>query len=98
MSEYVEDANRVQIRLMNLLEIDRKWIVALKHMAKHQDVVKRWFNKRATIKSFRISNLILLWDKLKEKSGNHTKFQCLWIGPYQIVEILRENNFGVSSL
>ena len=60
MSGYVEDADRVQIRLMNLLEMDEKWIAALEHMAKHQAIVKRCFNKRAMINSFRISNLVLL--------------------------------------
>ena len=67
-------------------------------MAKHQAVIKRWFNKRAMIKSFSISNLVLLWDKAKQKLGSHTKFQCLWTGPYQIAEILGENTFRLSSL
>lgn len=35
---------------------------------------------------------------MKEKSGSHNKFQCLWIGPYQIMEILGENTFRLSSL
>ena len=60
MSGYVEDAKKVQIRLTNLLEMDEKQITALDQMAKHQTVVKRWFDKRATIKSLRISNLVLL--------------------------------------
>ena len=50
MSGCIEDANKVQIRLMNLLEMDEKWIATLDHMAKHQAIMKRWFNKRATIK------------------------------------------------
>ena len=67
---------------MNLLEMDEKWIATLEHMAKHQVVVKRKFNKRAMIKSFMIFDLVLLWDKVKEKLGSHTKYQHLWIGPY----------------
>ena len=60
MSGYVEDADKVQIRLMNLLEVDEKKIATLEHMVKHQVVVKRWFDKRATIKSFKIFDLVLL--------------------------------------
>ena len=60
MSGYAEDADKVQIRLMNILEMDKKRKAALEHMVKHQAVVKRWFDKRAMIKSFRISNLVLL--------------------------------------
>ena len=98
MSAYAEDADRVQIQLMNLLEMDEKRTAALEHMAKHQAIVKRWFNKRAKIKSFKISDFVLLWDKAKEKLGSHTKFQCLWTGPYQIMEILGENTFRLNSL
>ena len=74
MSGYAEDVDKVQIRLMNLLEMDEKWIATLEHMAKHQAVVKRWFDKRATIKSFRIFDLVLLWAKVKEKLGSNNKF------------------------
>ena len=73
MSAYAKDAKKVQIRLMNILEMDEKCTITLEHMAKHQAIVKRWFDKRATIKSFRIFDLVLLWDKVKEKSSTHTK-------------------------
>ena len=98
MSGYAEDTDKVQIKLMNLLEMDEKHTVALQHMAKHQVVIKRWFDKRAPIKSFKILDLVLLWDKAKEKLGSHTKFQCLWTGPYQIAKILGENTFRLNSL
>lgn len=67
-------------------------------MEKHQAIIKWWFEKWATIKSFRISNLFLLRDKAKEKLGSHTKLQCFWIGFYQVVEILGENTFMLSFL
>ena len=82
MSGYAKDTDRVQIKLMNLLEMDEKCTAALEYMAKHQAIMKRWFNKRAMIKSFRIFDLVLLWDKAKEKLGSHTNFQLLWISPY----------------
>ena len=83
---------------MNLLELDEKCVVALEHTAQHHVIVKWWFEKRATIKAFRISDLVLMWDKVREKLGSHTKIQCLWIGPYQIVEILVENTFRLGTL
>ena len=60
MNRYVGDANKVKIKLIDLLKMDEKIIVALEHMAKHQAVVKRWFDKRSTIKSFKIFDLVLL--------------------------------------
>lgn len=83
---------------MNLLELDEKKTSSLENMKKYQAVIKFWFNKWATIKSFRILDLILFRNKEKEKLGSHTKFQHLWIGPYPIAKILGENNFRLSSL
>ena len=77
MSGYTKDVDKVQIRLINLLEMGEKWIATLKHMVKHQAIVKRWFDNRTMIKSFNIFYLVLLWDKTKEKSSSNTKFQCL---------------------
>lgn len=72
--------------------------MALQQFFKHQAVVKWWFEKRAKIKAFRISDLVLLWDKAGEKKGNHQKFDKLWLGPYQIAEILGGNAFILNTL
>ena len=74
LSGYAEDDDKVRIKLMNLLEMDEKWTVVLEHMAKHQAIMKRWFDKKAMIKSFNFFDLVLLWDKAKEKLGSDTKF------------------------
>jgi len=60
--------------------------------------VKRWFDKRAKIKAFQIANLILLWDKAHEKKGQHSKFDPLWTGPYQIANILGDITFEIKYL
>lgn len=83
---------------MNLLELDEKCIIALECTPQHQVVVKCWFDKRATCKAFKIFDLILMWDKAKEKPDSHTKFQRLWIGPYKIAKILGENTFRLGTL
>ena len=71
MSGYIEDANRVQTRLMNLLEMDEKWTTSLGHMAKHQVFVNRWFDKRATLKYFRISNSFYFGTSQKKFKKPH---------------------------
>lgn len=76
---------------MNLLELDKKRTMTLEHESKHQVVIKCWFDKRATIKAIRISDLLLIWDQVKENLRSHTKFQCLWIDHYQIMEILGDD-------
>jgi len=34
--------------------------------------------------NFQVGDLVLKWDALKEKKGNHGKFDALWIGPFVI--------------
>ncbi len=36
---------------------------------------------------------VLLWDKRKEPKGDHSKFESLWKGPFEISEELGSNAF-----
>ena len=50
-------------------------------------IVKIWFDHHlAGDKDFEIRELVLKWDKLNEPKGKHTKFQHLWLGPFEVVE------------
>jgi hypothetical protein len=98
MQEFYSKDDRIEVRLANLLNIEEQRDASLYQFSKHQVVVKRWFDKRAGIKDFRIYDLVLLWDKARERKGDHHKFERLWLGPYQIAEILDENIFRLSSL
>lgn len=71
---------------------------ALDKFAKYQGTVKRLFDRRAIVKAFKISDLVLYWDKAHEQKGDHDKFDCLWKGPYQIAKILGENAFKLKTL
>lgn len=73
----LEIEDQVEVHLLNLLKLDEQRMNTLQHYAKHQVVVKRWFDKRAKVKAFQISDLVLLWDKVKEKKGDHHKFERL---------------------
>ena len=47
--------------------------------------MKRWFDKHKTgTKEFEVGDLVLKWDHLHHEKGKHTKFQQLWVGPFQI--------------
>ena len=55
--------------------------------AHHQQIVKASFDTTSTSsKAFEIGDLVLKWDKAHEEKGKHTKFQILWLGPFQIIE------------
>lgn len=82
LQEHLDGEDAVQTRLSQLLHLEEKRDQALDNFAKHQGVVKRWFDKQAKVKCFRIFDLVLYWDKAHEKRGDHDKFDKLWMGPY----------------
>ena len=65
----------------------------------HQDIFKRWFDKRKSEKgNFEIGDLVLKWDHPHDEKGKHTKFQHIWVGPYQIVENLSPSTYKLQDL
>ena len=50
-------------------------------MGKNQEKIKNTFDHKAKGKIFTEGDLVLLWDKRKEKPGMHKKFDSLWGGP-----------------
>jgi len=60
--------------------------------------MKKNFDITSRPKSFQIVDTVLLWNKRKEKSGKHGKFDSLWMGPYIIQEIVGANSFFLSDL
>ena len=50
-------------------------------------MVKRWFDKhKARKREFEVGDLVLKWDHPHYEKEKHTKFQKLWIGPFQIAK------------
>ena len=45
-----------------------------------------------------MGDLVLKWDKAHEEKGKHTKFQKLWLGPFQIVEVIGPSTFVLQDL
>jgi hypothetical protein len=50
------------------------------------------------MKNFQKGELVLLWNKAKEKSSMHTKFEALWIRPYVIEKILGFNSYMLQDM
>lgn len=66
--------------------------------AVHQRKIKEALDRKAKIDSFQVGDLVLKWDTLKEKIGNHGKFDALWIGPFFITQIQGNNTFMLQSM
>ena len=61
--------------------------------------IKRWFDKHVVgDKQFQVGDLVLKWDKASEAKGKHSKFQKLWLGPYEIVEKIGDATYRLQSI
>jgi hypothetical protein len=65
----------------------------------HQQTVKRWFDKhKAKEKSFEVGDLVLKWDKANESKGKHSKFQNLWLRPFQVSEKIGAGTYRLQNM
>ena len=61
--------------------------------------MKRWFGFHLVgDKDYQVGELVLKWDKLNEPKGKHTKFQHLWLGPFQVVEKIGQGTYRLKTL
>jgi hypothetical protein len=67
-------------------------------MVRNQDKVKNTFDHKAKGRSFVEGDLVLLWDKRKEKPGMHKKFDSQWGGPYKIRSCAGINSFNLETM
>ena len=73
----------MQKQINTLLHLEEERCATQKHLKKHQQIVKSWFDKRFVgKKDFEIGDLVLKWDKLNETKGKHSKFQKPLLGPF----------------
>jgi hypothetical protein len=98
VQKYGLDENFQQSRIDQLVELDEIRRKALDQSIKNQDKVKRIFDKSSRKRVFQEGDTILLWDKRREKSGNHGKFDRLWTGPYIIQGTAGKNSFYLNKL
>jgi hypothetical protein len=78
--------------------LDESKRVALSQMARNQEKVKNTFNHKEKERGFTEGDLVLLWDKRREKPGMHKKLDGLWIGPYKVINHARTNSFNLTTL
>jgi len=74
-------------RISDLAEVHQIRDQLVEKSAAHQKRIKESFDRKAKMDNFQVGDLVLKWDALKEKKGNHGKFDALWTGPFVIAQI-----------
>eukprot|EP00253_Pinus_taeda_P029425 PITA_29425 len=85
-------------RITDLIELHQIREQLVEKVAAYQRSIKEAFDKKAKRNNFQIGDLVLKWDALKEKKGNHGKFDALWTGPFIISQVQRNNTFMLKSM
>ena len=81
-----------------MIELDENRKKSLDQSIRNSDKIKRTFDKSTRPGSFQVGDTVLLWDKQRDKSGKHGKFDSLWMGPYIIWEVADTNSFYLNDL
>ena len=93
------ECSAIEERIKLLLKLEEERENAKKRFAKHQQIIKTWFDRGSSSnRELQVDDLVLRWDKAHEDKGEHTKFQCLWLGPYVIAEKIGPNTFCLNTL
>jgi len=85
-------------RITNLVEVHQIRDHLVVKSTTHQKRIKEAFDRKAKIDSFQVGDLVLKWDALKEKKGNHGKFDAIWTGPFFIAQFQGNNTFMMQSM
>ena len=80
-------------RITDLVEVHQIREQLVEKATTHQKKIKYAFDRKTTIGNFQVGDLVLKWDALKEKKGNHGKFYAFQTGPFIISHIQGNNTF-----
>eukprot|EP00253_Pinus_taeda_P009102 PITA_09102 len=98
--QFIEETpSSLQLRHDQILKLEEEREKSKTIHAKHQQIIKASFDSTSFgSKKFQVGDLVLKWDKAHEEKGKHTKFQKMWLGPFQICEKLGHSTFMLQDL
>jgi hypothetical protein len=67
-------------------------------MVRKQENIKNTFYHKTKERDFTEGDLVLLWDKRREKPDMHKKLDGLWTGPYKIMSRAGTNSFNMGTM
>ena len=93
LQEEQDEEEDMAKRITDLVQVHHIREQLVEKATAHQRKIKEAFDKKAKTDNFQIGDLVLKWDALKEKKGNHGKFDAFWTGPFIISQIQGNNTF-----
>jgi hypothetical protein len=96
--QYTTDAEAIQRRINQLMELDETRRSAFGQMERNQEKIKNTVHHKAKERNFTKGDLVVLWDKRREKPSMRKKFDSLWGGPYKIMSCAGMNSFNLETM
>ena len=56
------------------------------------------FNKREKVDNYQVGDWVLNWDAVRQDKGKHGDFDSLWIDPFVIAQVHKNNTFRLQNL
>ena len=85
-------------RVDKLVELDERRREAFDKMVVEKEMIKGTLDQSNRNEDFKVGDVILLWDKNKEKPRNHGKLEKIWMGPYKVSQIARKGFVSLEKL
>jgi hypothetical protein len=97
---HIEELNSSDVsqRINALLALEEKRMFSLDNIKRRQQTVKKYFNKSVKTVKFKVNEKVLMWDSAHADRGRHSKFQKLWLGPFNIAFVLGTNSYILKDL
>jgi len=99
--QYIDEVptSSLQLRQMEIVKLEEQREHAKRTHAHHQALAKTSFDSNMiSRKGFQMGDLVLKWDKAHEEKGKHTKFQRMWLGPFQVIKVIGPSTFMLHDL
>ena len=87
--QFIEESpsSSIQLRHDQILKLEEEREKTKLTHTRHQQMVKASSDASSITQIyFHVGGLVLKWDKAHEDKVKHTKFQKMWLGPFQIIE------------
>ena len=98
IQEYGLEEDAMPNRINQLIELYESRRNALDRSIINQENVKRKFGESTKLRAFQIGDIVLLWDKRREKPCKHGKFDSIWMGPFIIYDVFGTNSFLLNTM
>ena len=96
--EEAEEIIELQRRIFQLIHLSEERERVNQKALDFKDIMKVAFDKKVKKEVFQVNDLVLRWDIRRGAKAKYEKFDNLWFGPFQIMEVLENNMFVLKSL